>query len=315
MQSTSENKLTDYEAALYDRGIRLWGVDAQIKLRQSKVLFIGINGLMSEIIKNVVLAGVDSIALIDNHIVTYSDLSAHLFLTTSSVGKKRSDESVASIVELNPLVNVQVLDKDINDIDSELVKEYTVICMSDHSFNSTVKINNLARLNQKYFISTMSFGMNGYFFSDLGAEFTYILKNTDDKQPDQVHFKEISSHFQPLNQVLQFKWSNFHATRTPTLLFILSILYQHESSHLKLVDKSTDIDQLLNSIPNSEKYRDFLKLIIKNLNSELAPVCAIVGGIVGSEIIKIISKNNDVINNFFFYDGTKGLVETVTNDI
>jgi len=43
-----------------------------------------------------------------------------------------------------------------------------------------------------------------------------------------------------------------------------------------------------------------------NAQCELAPVCAVVGGILGQEIIKAISGNEEPLNNFFFYDGKEG---------
>ena len=44
---------------------------------------------------------------------------------------------------------------------------------------------------------------------------------------------------------------------------------------------------------------------------ELAPVCAIVGGIVASEVIKVISGKELPINNAFFFDGlaSNGIVQ------
>lgn len=39
-----ETKITAEEAKLYDRQIRLWGVDAQKNLRSANVLVIGLSG-------------------------------------------------------------------------------------------------------------------------------------------------------------------------------------------------------------------------------------------------------------------------------
>lgn len=48
-----EKDITDDEAKLYDRQIRLWGVSSQKRLRQANVICIGLSGLASEIIKNI----------------------------------------------------------------------------------------------------------------------------------------------------------------------------------------------------------------------------------------------------------------------
>ncbi|KYO32883.1 hypothetical protein Y1Q_0014623 [Alligator mississippiensis] len=40
--------------------------------------------------------------------------------------------------------------------------------------------------------------------------------------------------------------------------------------------------------------------------SEMAPVCAVVGGVLGQEIVKALSQRDPPLNNFFFFDGIKG---------
>lgn len=50
-----------------------------------------------------------------------------------------------------------------------------------------------------------------------------------------------------------------------------------------------------------------------NFGVEFMPVSAIVGGIAAQEMIKILSANDEPLNNFFFYDSSdgSGLVEKI----
>jgi ubiquitin-like 1-activating enzyme E1 A len=41
-------------------------------------------------------------------------------------------------------------------------------------------------------------------------------------------------------------------------------------------------------------------------NAEVSPVCAIVGGILAQELIKVVTGKDEPINNFFFYNGMDG---------
>jgi len=43
--------ITEAEAQLYDRQIRLWGLDAQKRLRSAKILVAGMRGLGNEVAK------------------------------------------------------------------------------------------------------------------------------------------------------------------------------------------------------------------------------------------------------------------------
>jgi ubiquitin-like 1-activating enzyme E1 A len=90
MSSTTAqpNGITEDEAALYDRQLRLWGVEAQNRMRNSSVLLYTFRGVAAEIAKNVVLAGVGNVTLLDDKAVTEEDLGANFFLRENEVGQK-----------------------------------------------------------------------------------------------------------------------------------------------------------------------------------------------------------------------------------
>ena len=57
-------ELNEEQQKVYDRQIRVWGVEAQRNLTQSRVLFAGpVTGVAAEIAKNVTLAGVGAVRL------------------------------------------------------------------------------------------------------------------------------------------------------------------------------------------------------------------------------------------------------------
>lgn len=80
-------ELTKDEAELYDRQIRLWGVQSQQKISSTKILVIGLTGLASEITKNLVLAGINCLTILDWYKVQSKDLTPHIFLTDESIGQ------------------------------------------------------------------------------------------------------------------------------------------------------------------------------------------------------------------------------------
>ena len=57
---------------------------------------------------------------------------------------------------------------------------------------------------------------------------------------------------------------------------------------------------------------DFVARVARHAQAEMAPVCAVVGGVVASEVIKIISGKGAPINNAFFFDAldtSEGIVQ------
>jgi len=79
------------EIALYDRQIRLWGVQAQEKIRNAHILLVNVKALGNEVAKNLVLAGIASLTVVDNGIVTPDDLGAQFFLTEHDIGQPVRD--------------------------------------------------------------------------------------------------------------------------------------------------------------------------------------------------------------------------------
>ncbi|KAJ1032588.1 hypothetical protein NDA16_000611 [Ustilago loliicola] len=100
--------ITEDEAALYDRQIRLWGLESQNRLRTSHILIVGWNGIATEIVKNTVLSGVGSITILDPTPVDASiDLLSGFFFRDNDVGQpKCSHGPLDRVRALNPLVKV-----------------------------------------------------------------------------------------------------------------------------------------------------------------------------------------------------------------
>ena len=59
-------KVTEQEVTQYDRQIRLWGLEAQQRLRNAKIMVFGLGALGGEITKNLVLAGIGEINVCDS---------------------------------------------------------------------------------------------------------------------------------------------------------------------------------------------------------------------------------------------------------
>lgn len=86
--NSATEKLSEEEAALYDRQIRLWGADAQQRMREAHVLIYGFGGIHAEVCKNVVLAGIGAVTIMDEAIVEPQHLSAQFFLRQDDVKKE-----------------------------------------------------------------------------------------------------------------------------------------------------------------------------------------------------------------------------------
>jgi len=50
----------------------------------------------------------------------------------------------------------------------------------------------------------------------------------------------------------------------------------------------------------------FCRALASCAEADLVPVCAILGGVLGQEVIKAVSQKDEPICNYFYFDGLSG---------
>lgn len=175
-RGASDRALTKEEAAVYDRQLRVWGVAAQQKMLTSSLLVVGMGGVSCEICKNLILAGLGSVTLMDSGNVAQRDLAANFFLDESSVGSNRAVSSRDNAAELNPFVNVSARTEDAAGQDAEFFKAFDLVIVSLASHADQIRINDMCRATNTMFMSTDVYGLCGSIFADLLPELTYTIE-------------------------------------------------------------------------------------------------------------------------------------------
>lgn len=252
------------------------------------MLIVGLSGVGAEVCKNMILAGVN-LTIYDRNLVKKEDILTNFYLRDSSIGKNKALECVERLRSLNPLVSVNILQEDISESN---VKPFNLVCccyLPDTSVkNYLVEMNVSCRNAGVSFLLVFSQGLNGMLFSDLGQSFTYTKKVQGKVQSFTEKFSSLDNIFS-----LELNSKNFPVSkrkRIPELVFAL-----FKFCNVK-VEKNDDLY-------NFERVLDLEKFLINQI--ELAPVCAILGGVAAQEAVKIISSKDTPINNFFVFDGMK----------
>lgn len=305
-------EITDEEAALYDRQIRLWGVDAQRSLRAANVFVKRIGPLGAEVCKNIVLSGVNSLTVLDTRTVEEKHVGTNFLLRTET-GKSFAETAVPNLQILNPLVKVSHVTGELSD---ENISQYTVVCMTDGTKEEYEETNELCRKHGVTFLASNTWGMAGFMFQDCGEEYNYVAERPKissgksqggDKQDpkrrkldpnDKEEDEEESDYEKRTCQFTEFgKLAELSSLRfsSPVLLLAFGQLSGAE-------DLGEYCRREVKRIGGKPVPDDLLA----NLSGTLVPICAILGGIVSQEIIKIVSRKDDPIVNSFFYDGLSG---------
>ncbi|GAA6003168.1 hypothetical protein JCM10207_001782 [Rhodosporidiobolus poonsookiae] len=322
----TEKNISDEEAALYDRQIRLWGAAAQSRLQAARVLLAGrFRGIAVDTAKNVVLAGVGSLTLLDGEELLVEDLGSNYFARVEEVGQKRVEASAPRVQALNPRVNLSTETDASKLFSEEFLSAFDLVVVTDVDAPTVLKLNNLTRKLGKKFFAAGSIGMDGWMFADL-LEHEYIVDIHKALQPGEttpviVPTKSTATYV-PFSLALDSKlekvrkrelkrlgasfWATlslFAAQRdldpSPALPTATTV---SEEQLKKAADKLLPtLNAPADALPEAEISR--LALVQA---AEFPPSCAIVGGLLGQDILNCVGGKEEPLRNFTVYEGATG---------
>ncbi|GLC36363.1 hypothetical protein PLESTB_000769800 [Pleodorina starrii] len=364
--SPALDTLTEDHAAVYDRQLRVWGVEVQRRLMDAKVLIIGLGGLAAEIAKNIVLAGVGTVTLLDNTPATSAAPGNFLVEPGSAAGKSVAEACAATLQAMNPLMTVRVepgppstaalLQQQQQQDPAEatpppeaaasaaataapaealrsLVSRYDTVVACGLPLRELAALSELCRgLGRQLFAGGVR-GASSFVFVDLGPRHTYTVKG---EAGEKV-----------------FEYGSFRSTmsadlaavgkRTHPLYLVLRACWEFEEAHSRPAAGPADVaavrlaaerlaaataaakagggaaaallpEGLVESFvldaaapsspaaaePQSEPEAAEAAAAAEPLG-ELAPVCAVVGGVVANNVLRAVSHVGPPLRNLFCY--------------
>lgn len=109
MIQDTDTKLSSEEIERYARHIILpeIGGAGQQKLKAARVLVVGAGGLGAPILTYLAAAGVGTLGIVDNDIVSLSNLQRQVIHKTSTIHQCKTESATAFIKDINPHVSVE----------------------------------------------------------------------------------------------------------------------------------------------------------------------------------------------------------------
>lgn len=315
--------LTEQEAAVYDRQIRVWGVDAQRRLSKVRVLVVGMSNVIAEICKNIVLAGIGSLTLMDDSFVGWDVESANFLIPVENLTNGRHSIATSckeSLEDFNPMVHVSVEEGSLTQKPPEYLDDFDAVVIGRSSLSYRKHINALCRKrpHRVGFFTVDCRGSIGEIFVDLQTH-SYTLK-TKENEPQVLHFCT-------LEEALAVPWHSLRK-RTTKLFFAMRLLEEFEQANERTPGQVSSDDLTaaldlrkrlceLQGVPESWISEKLLDKLLDAGTRELPPVCAIMGGILGQELLKAMSGKGEPLKNFFYFDPSegKGIIEDISNEI
>lgn len=219
---------------------------------------------------------------------------------------------------------------------------FDCVIACDHDIMSLSMINTCARFASRPFYAAGIHGFYGYIFADLvGHEFVVeremsnrptkigvesttrsVVSVTNKKEPNgknleivkkqEIYCPLILANSSPLPQdVLN---SRRKLKQVPALLPCLRAVFefQRDYQHLPSIQNQQDLAIFTTlatnkarelQLPAETLRAEFLRSFIQNIGSEITPTAAFVGGRLSEDVINVLGKREQPIQNFALFDG------------
>ena len=126
------------------------GVEGQKKLLQSKVLVVGAGGLGCPALQYLAAAGIGTIGIVDNNVVSLTNLHRQVLYSTNDIGLPKAERAVAVLQSLNP--DIQIIPYNLrltNQNALDIIKQYDIVADGTDNFSTRYMINDACVLLNK----------------------------------------------------------------------------------------------------------------------------------------------------------------------
>lgn len=148
--------LSDEELDRYARHLvlREIGGTGQAKIRAARVLMVGVGGLGSPCALYLAAAGVGTIGLVDDDVVSLSNLQRQILFRTADVGRGKVEAGAQALEALNPGVRINLHPVRITaDNAAALIAGYDVVADGSDNFATRFLLNDACYAAQKPLVS------------------------------------------------------------------------------------------------------------------------------------------------------------------
>lgn len=145
-------ELNEGEVEQYSRHLSLqdFGLESQIKLKNSSVLVIGAGGLGCPVLQYLVAAGVGKIGIVDNDVIESSNLQRQILFDHDDIGSPKAKVAAAKLTRLNPFIKIHPIIERLKKENAEfLFGGYDLIVDGTDNFSSRYLINDACILFEK----------------------------------------------------------------------------------------------------------------------------------------------------------------------
>ena len=179
------------------------GISGQKKIKNSKVLIIGMGGLGCPLLTYLASSGVNNIGIVDHDKVEISNLNRQTLFNSSDIGKFKVIQAKAKIDNIYKYIKIKVFREKISKKNiTKIIKNYEIVCDGTDNFDTRYLINDECKKSKKVLISAAISKFDGqlfkFNFKNKGSCFRCFMPI----KPDQQNNCESEGIFSPVAGVL-----------------------------------------------------------------------------------------------------------------
>lgn len=157
--------LTPEESQRYKRHLvlRELGGQGQQKLKAARVLVIGAGGLGSPVLLYLAAAGVGTLGVIDDDVVSIDNLQRQVLHATADAGRPKVESAADAIARLNPLVKVETYRTRIDASNAlDIIARYDMVADGSDNFATRYLVSDACYLMKKTLVYAALGPLDGY---------------------------------------------------------------------------------------------------------------------------------------------------------
>ena len=167
--------LNESEKLRYSRHLMLpeFGSEGQLLLKQAKVLVVGAGGLGSPVLSYLAAAGIGTIGIVDNDVVSLSNLQRQVLFQTNDVGLLKCEIAAKHLKAINEHISLLTFPERLTSQNADyIIRNFDLIIDCTDNFETRYLINDACVLLEKPFVHGSVSRFAGQF-----ALFNNLLEN------------------------------------------------------------------------------------------------------------------------------------------
>jgi adenylyltransferase/sulfurtransferase len=161
-------KLNKKEIEKFSRQIILKNIGTlgQRKIKEAKVLIIGMGGLGCPVSEFLTRSGIGTLGIMDDDKVTLSNIHRQTLYTEKDIDKSKVRIAKKRLNKINPKTKINIFNYRLNEVKfSKIIKNYDYIIDGTDNFESKFLINDISLKHKKFLIVGAISKFDGHIFS------------------------------------------------------------------------------------------------------------------------------------------------------